>query len=590
LYIFDLIGAMDIVAAETAAEVEGLPVVGESSSSSSNLRRKLVLGQERQRRRLEVRVQLPTGIERIESIGPLGNSDCPNDLDSETSRCQIVDAEVRLAVTNEHDNQETIDLYRETLEANIQKGRLIEALSLVEPDSPVTIATGEGNGDDINGAGGDRSISVEPDTLGLGTGSIIGIALAAIVICVGSVFLQRQAVRQQEDRRAQYAAMIEPVQDGDLGENASESDSSEKGYAMPFLQFQQQEGDGEPKVTTQQQQQLGAPETTATSPTKASSPSKKDGISDGNDSEDVSYENSSGWSDNYSESMGSVDTGEIDSSPEKSKGPDISGDVPVSERLGEMEAAMKAGDWSSVGASAALLAATQDDRVSSPGGSTNSLLKGGSMDETKMDQETAEQFEQMINAGDWEGVIQAAAKLEANKSLDVSGENYDEEDGTGESPTSSGASNPGSEGGGTANSGGDDSGPYPEDHRSLSPSADEGPSEETRAEVIELVNKVVPEESENIDEMLAQFKGREHELLETLRTMQERDIALKAKRAAEQQTKLDLTADQKDEKMQRKLATIEAAANTTAELEQLDDENEALILHADDDDDDSASL
>ena len=205
-----------------------------------------------------------------------------------------MDAEIRLAVTNEHDNQETINLYRTTLEENIQQGRLIEALSLVEPNSPVTILTGNGNG---NG-GGDRSIS-QPQSLGLGTGSIIGIALAALVICVGSVFLQRQAVRQQEDRRAQYAAMIEPVQNADL-ERASESDSSEQGYAMPFLQFQHEGGvEGEAKV----------PESTglSTKPVPSSLrlkeiPADGDDHSEGN----VSYENSSGWSDNFSESLGSV--------------------------------------------------------------------------------------------------------------------------------------------------------------------------------------------------------------------------------------------------------------------------------------------
>jgi len=54
-----------------------------------------------------------------------------------------------------------------------------------------------------------------------------------------------------------------------------------------------------------------------------------------------------------------------------------------------------------------------------------------------------------------------------------------------------------------------------------------------RAEVEALVRRVVPEEADNIDEMLAQFKGREEELVEKLRRMQERAIARRARRAVQ---------------------------------------------------------
>ena len=49
--------------------------------------------------------------------------------------------------------------------------------------------------------------------------------------------------------------------------------------------------------------------------------------------------------------------------------------------------------------------------------------------------------------------------------------------------------------------------------------------EEIRAEVEALVRRVVPEEADNIDEMMTQFKGREEELVETLRRMQERAVS-----------------------------------------------------------------
>ena len=46
--------------------------------------------------------------------------------------------------------------------------------------------------------------------------------------------------------------------------------------------------------------------------------------------------------------------------------------------------------------------------------------------------------------------------------------------------------------------------------------------EEIRAEGESLVKRVVPDEKDNVDEIMRQFRGREEELVETLRTMQER--------------------------------------------------------------------
>ena len=119
---------------------------------------------------------------------------------------------------------------------------------------------------------------------------------------------------------------------------------------------------------------------------------------------------------------------------------------------------------------------------------------------------------------------------------------------------------------------------YVDDEGSVGVSGDQ--PDEIRNEVVALVERVVPEESDNVDEMLAQFKGREHELLETLRTMQERDIALKAKRNADNKAKLELS--DKDEKMKRKLATIEAA-NVRAQQQQ---EEETVAFEDDDSDSD----
>ena len=66
--------------------------------------------------------------------------------------------------------------------------------------------------------------------------------------------------------------------------------------------------------------------------------------------------------------------------------------------------------------------------------------------------------------------------------------------------------------------------------------------EEIRAEVERLVRRVVPDEIDNIDEMLLQFRGREEELIETLRTMQERSVAQRARAAVQKTAKQEAKA------------------------------------------------
>mmetsp|Transcript_12797 Transcript_12797/g.15608 ORF Transcript_12797/g.15608 Transcript_12797/m.15608 type:complete len:162 (+) Transcript_12797:522-1007(+) len=52
-----------------------------------------------------------------------------------------------------------------------------------------------------------------------------------------------------------------------------------------------------------------------------------------------------------------------------------------------------------------------------------------------------------------------------------------------------------------------------------------------REQISWLIHRVVPEESNQIDEILIQFQGQEEELLGTLRTMHERAIARKRRAA-----------------------------------------------------------
>jgi len=58
-----------------------------------------------------------------------------------------------------------------------------------------------------------------------------------------------------------------------------------------------------------------------------------------------------------------------------------------------------------------------------------------------------------------------------------------------------------------------------------------------RAEVEALVRRVVPDEIDNVDDIMVQFSGREEELIETLRAMQEKSIAQRARAAVQRSAK-----------------------------------------------------
>jgi hypothetical protein len=60
-----------------------------------------------------------------------------------------------------------------------------------------------------------------------------------------------------------------------------------------------------------------------------------------------------------------------------------------------------------------------------------------------------------------------------------------------------------------------------------------------RAEVEALVRRVVPDELSNVDDILIQFSGREQELIETLRAMQEKSIAQRARAAVQRSAKME---------------------------------------------------
>lgn len=198
--------------------------------------------------------------------------------------------------------------------------------------------------------------------------------------------------------------------------------------------------------------------------------------------------------------------------------PDSGDDIPPSSRE-ELDRLIEAGDWAAVGATAALLAAASDSQSLSSSRSRatdRSSGGGGSIDAAR-----AAELDQLVDAGDWEGVVLAAAKYQTEESSNIEGT-------VGASVESSGDSMTGTGTGGSP---------------SMSTSVSDSPSKiakraEIRAEVEALVRRVVPEEIDNVDEMMNQFKGREEELVETLRTMQERAAAQKARAASQKAAKV----------------------------------------------------
>lgn len=177
----------------------------------------------------------------------------------------------------------------------------------------------------------------------------------------------------------------------------------------------------------------------------------------------------------------------------------------------DLDVAIEAGDWAAVGATAALLAAASDSQsVSSR--SRTSMSRGGSSI-SSLDAARAAELDHLVDAGDWEGVVVAAAKFESIEDQSASKSSASR---TGGSSALSAASTTLSD----------------------SPSKT-AKRDEIREEVENLVRRVVPEEIDNVDEMMLQFKGREEELVETLRTMQERLVAQKARVQGQKMAKRD---------------------------------------------------
>ena len=197
---------------------------------------------------------------------------------------------------------------------------------------------------------------------------------------------------------------------------------------------------------------------------------------------------------------------------------------------------IEAGDWAAVGATAALLAAASDSQ-SGTSMSRGKATSPRSRDSQSVDAARAAELDHLVDAGDWEGVVAAAAKFEAQAE---SGTASGTGSGTGSRSSRTHSSVDSSAGSGSNTGTGTNTAGSPSVATSLSDTASKAQKrEEIRSEVEALVRRVVPEEIDNVDEMMNQFKGREEELVETLRTMQERAVAQKARAAGHRAAKTE---------------------------------------------------
>lgn len=156
----------------------------------------------------------------------------------------------------------------------------------------------------------------------------------------------------------------------------------------------------------------------------------------------------------------------------------------------DLDKAIEAGDWRAVSATAALIAHAHPTGSTAFDESDHSQL-------SKSAQNQVEEFEQLVEDGNWDAVIAAATRIESAMS-DVESLN--------ESWLSTDESVPNFEG-------------HWQDTERYADLVNKS-QEELIAEIQVLVADVVPDELENLDEMLHQFSGREEDLVTTLRTMQ----------------------------------------------------------------------
>jgi hypothetical protein len=474
----------------------------------------------------------------------------------------------------------------------IEDGALQEALTAINPDSPIYILTADGSGIPVDDDD-DGSSVIKPDDDGreLSGGAISGIVVGGMagIIVVMALLSRRQ---QQYDTEEYYlkenqSTDIEELTAQRRGKMASTApEPASMSTTTPTPQ--------ETKAATAAGIAVGAVVGTASvSKARKSKDVKRfDSTAAVTSAEKADSDaGSSGWSSR--EGMSSLESGADDETKESSRGGASSNAQNASQlttlastdtpdggegsnlTYTELDQAIQKGDWAAVGVTAALLASqSHSSAQESPEKKVNF---NGEMSQTR-----AAELDSLVEAGDWAGVVAAAAKYDAQENTgSVRSESRTSEAGSSAgSVGSTGTGRSAFSGSGTAITGGG-SGVYTSAGTTTSDTNSRVKKlDEIRAEVEQLVDKVVPEEKDNIDEMMMQFRGREEELVETLRTMQEREVAQKARVEGQKRAKRDAKQAVERSKFVEKQTVAASIAKDDSWIREIDDTPSDAEEHA----------
>jgi hypothetical protein len=370
---------------------------------------------------------------------------CPSDLANPANdRCEQIAASVGLFLDDEAP-QITQQLYQAALDRAIGQGRLQDALTEIDLNSPVRILTGKASG--IDGINGSRSTEPERFSVGATVGIAIG-GLAIVVGFIGAIFIVRKREKKPDFDELQPVSSIPSGVECGLGSAAKyELDSAEK-----------QKTDEEVGTVQSGEAVLGAskPEYGGNYGRKAQSSSIEDWSDAGGSQDYIETLPDAGGSQKYSQTLSAGyqgPGGRSRSSSVSSAGQEsiytssiYSGGESVNElnpsmfgtrivELGtdstELDNAIVSGDWVTLEPTAAVLAANASGRRGSETSCSSrqsSIKTCDSSLKVMLDERNTAELHRLIEGGDWEGVIHAASTIDSDiKLLHGSKSNQDSE-------------------------------------------------------------------------------------------------------------------------------------------------------------------
>ncbi|KAL3792909.1 hypothetical protein ACHAW5_006816 [Stephanodiscus triporus] len=158
----------------------------------------------------------------------------------------------------------------------------------------------------------------------------------------------------------------------------------------------------------------------------------------------------------------------------------------------DLDEAIQAGDWRAVGTTAALIATDEKYEDREDLDSVGQSLTVSQTSFTSHEKNQVEEFEALVEQGNWQAVMAAVSRFETASDLGSLNE--------------------------SRHSMADSLSSHEETETASEVYNDK---EELISEIQELVRAIMPDELENLEEMLLTYDGREGDLLETLRTMQQ---------------------------------------------------------------------